>query len=124
MAFVAINPSNGQEIRRHPYLSPEALEAGLAALNSQQSQWALESMASRAERLLKLAAQLESCAPALAQLMAEELGHQAVKATAPKRAGRLGQDPRLIDLYFSDLERPAIILDKVSWLEKNRTNIV
>ncbi|MAO82881.1 MAG: NADP-dependent succinic semialdehyde dehydrogenase [Myxococcales bacterium] len=74
MAFVAINPSNGQEIRRHPYLSPEALEAGLTALNSQQSQWALEPMASRAERLLKLAAQLEAGAPALAQLMAEEMG--------------------------------------------------
>ena len=74
MAFVAINPSNGQEIRRHPYLAPEALEAGLAALNSQQGQWALEPMASRAERLLKLAAQLEADAPALAQLMAEEMG--------------------------------------------------
>jgi hypothetical protein len=62
MTLISINPSDGTELARYDELTPEQLEAALAAAAGAFSAWRELTIAERAEHLLKHASKIPGCA--------------------------------------------------------------
>jgi succinate-semialdehyde dehydrogenase / glutarate-semialdehyde dehydrogenase len=72
--MVTINPHDGRELARYPLLEAAALNTALDRATQAQAAWAAQPFAARAQALQAVATQLEREAPALARLMALEMG--------------------------------------------------
>lgn len=68
------NPATGADLERYPVDDAAAVAAAIELADARHRTWRRESFAARAELLVAAAAELESRAEALAELMANEMG--------------------------------------------------
>ena len=62
--------------------------------------------------------------PGQPQLVAKELGQQAIEAGPAVEAGRLRQDPRLRDLRIAHGQRAAVEAGKIALGQEDRADVV
>lgn len=74
MSLVSINPATGEQIDSYPEMTPAEVEQALSGAHATFLEWRLTSFDTRAALLKSLAAELRLRAPALARLMALEMG--------------------------------------------------
>lgn len=74
MSLVSINPATGQQIDAYPEMTPAEVEQALAGAHAAFLDWRRTRFDARATLLKHLAAELRLRAPALARLMALEMG--------------------------------------------------
>ena len=82
MNFQSVNPADGTLLRSYPFMTPEALDAAVAAADRAQQSWRRIPVARRAERLAALGAELRKRRRKLAEIMAIEMGKPLREAVA------------------------------------------
>jgi succinate-semialdehyde dehydrogenase/glutarate-semialdehyde dehydrogenase len=74
MALISINPTTGEQIDSYPEMTPAEVEQALAGTHAAFLEWRRRHFESRATLLESVAAELRLRTPALARLMALEMG--------------------------------------------------
>ena len=82
MPLISTNPATGDEIARYVEMSDVEVEAALAASTLAFASWRATPIATRAGLLSRAAAELRQGAPALARLMALEMGKPLLQGAA------------------------------------------
>ena len=72
--FVSINPASGNELARHPALSPAETQEKILCCHQAFLKWQKSSAQDRASALLAIATQLEEDREQLACLITQEMG--------------------------------------------------
>lgn len=88
--FLSVNPATGRELGRIPFTRARDLDRMLEASERAAGAWRALGVEGRGHRLLALADRLEGCAPALAAVMARELGKPIAEGEAEVRKCALG----------------------------------
>ncbi len=113
MQFTTINPADGMLLRKYPFLSPEALDAAVAAARKAQRRWRRLHPEERADRVAALGSELRARRRRLAEIMTIEMGKPLREAVAEVEKCAIGCD------YYSE-RGPGFLRNKPVEMDDGR----